>query len=334
MNAKPKVAFISTGGTITSISSLGELDVFEYSSSGRRLDANQMLELFPQGKTVAKLIPVPFETLLSIAISFPHWKRLAQKIDSLVKAHTDLAGVVILHGTSTLEETAFALSLGLKVDIPVVITGAQRPASALSSDAGRNVFNAIRVAASPAAKDLGVLVCLNDEIHAAREVTKTSNGRLQTFKAPDLGPLGHADGDRIVIYRKPLRPTAPNTEFDIQTLEVLPRVDISYSYAGSDGTAIRAFVTAGAKGIVAAAFAPGLLGPEDQAAMELAAQQGVHVVISSRAGSGRVFSPSKMREAGFLQADNLNPQKARILLALALSKTNDSVELQRIFDTY
>lgn len=334
MAKKPKIALISTGGTITSMSTVGELDVFEYSSTGLRLDANQMLEKFHHCKTVADVIAVPFDTLLSTAVSFPEWKRLAQTITDLQVQHPDLSGVVILHGTSSMEETAYALSLTLKTDLPVVLTGAQRPASALSSDAGLNIFNAVRIASAPEAREMGVLISLNDEIHAAREVTKNSNGRLQTFISPDFGALGHADGDRVVFYRKPMRRHNPSTEFDILSMDTLPRVDIAYSYAGDDGVAIKAFMQAGAKGIVAAAFAPGLLNPQEDVAMRDAIQRGVKVVISSRAGSGRTFAPSKSRAAGYIQAENLNPQKARILLALALTVTEDRDQIQRIFEQY
>ena len=292
MTSLPKVALISTGGTITSLSVQGELDMFEYSSTGTRLDAHGMVEKFPQAKTVANIIPVAFDTLLSTAVSFPQWKKLADVIAGLEREHADLAGVVILHGTSSMEETAYALDLGLKTSIPVVITGSQRPASALSSDAGLNIYNAVRVAACAEAKNLGVLVCLNDEIHSAREVTKTSNGRLQTFRSPDFGVLGHADGDRIVFYRAPTRRHTPDTEFDLTHIAVLPRVDIAYSYAGADGVATQAFIDAGARGLVGAAFAPGLLSPEEFVAMEAAVKQGVVVAISSRAGSGRTFAPS------------------------------------------
>jgi L-asparaginase len=267
-------------------------------------------------------------------VSFPHWKKLAEVISTLTDAHPDLAGVVILHGTSSMEETAYALSLGLNTSIPVVLTGAQRPASALSTDAGMNIYNAVRLAACPEARNLGVLICLNDEIQAAREVTKTSNGRLQTFRSPDFGALGHVDGDRIVIYRSPTRRHTPDTEFDLREIAHLPRVDIAYSYAGGDGVAVQAFINAGARGIVGAAFAPGLLSPEEFIAMETAVKQGVAVAISSRAGSGRTFAPSKMRAAGFIQADNLTPQKTRILLAMALTKTQVRAEIQRMFDTY
>jgi L-asparaginase len=325
---------ISTGGTLTTISANGELDLFEYTATGKRLNADEMLQKFPQAKTVANIIPIQFDTLPSTAVSFPHWKKLVLTIEEFLRNTKGPCGVVILHGTATIEETAYALSLTLRTDVPVVITGAQRPASALSSDAGLNIFNAVRVAASPQAYGMGVLVCLNDEIQAAREVSKTSNSRLQTFRSPDFGVLGHADGDRVVFYRKSLRRHNPDVEFDIRALDALPRVEIAYHYAGSDGIATRAFIQAGAQGIVGAAFAPGLLSPEENIAMKEAVAAGVKVVISSRAGSGRTFGPSKIVDAGFIRADNLNPQKARILLALALTKTKDSAEIQRMFEQY
>jgi len=331
---KPKVALISTGGTITSISHLGELDMYEYTSSGNRLTAQAMLEKFPQALTFADVIPVNFDTLPSTALEYPQWQKLVLEIDRLVAEHPDLAGVAILHGTATIEETAYALNLTLKSDIPVVITGAQRPASALSGDAGMNMYNAIRVASCPQARGMGVLVCLNDEINAARDVTKTSTGRLQTFRSADFGALGHADGDKVVFYHKPLRKTAPDTPFDIRHLAKPPRVDIAYSYTGSDGTAVRAFIAAGAQGIVGAAYPPGLLSPQESAAMKEAVDQGVIVALSSRGGSGRVFAPEKVRKLGFLQADNLTPQKARILLCLGLTVTSDPKAIQEMFNTY
>jgi L-asparaginase len=157
---------------------------------------------------------------------------------------------------------------------------------------------------------------------------------MQTFRSPDFGVLGQADGDRVVWYRKPLRKLAPDTEFDIRGLDALPRVDVAYTYAGADGTAVRAFTAAGAKGIVAAGFAPGFVTPGDSAALAEARKAGVIVMQSTRAGSGRVFPTTKLGEAGFIPADNLTPQKARILLALALTKTSDPEEIKRIFATY
>jgi L-asparaginase len=334
MPAKPKVAVIGTGGTITSLSANGPLDLFEYTSSGRMLEADELVERFREVREVADIIPIRFKAIPSTAIAFPEWKALVIAADKATTDHPDLAGIVILHGTATLEETAYALHLTAKVNVPIVVVGAQRPASALSGDAGLNLVNAARVAASPASRGMGVLVCLNDEIQSAREVTKTATARLQTFRSPDFGVLGHADGDAIAYYRQPLRRRAPDTEFDIRGLASLPRVDIALSYAGNDGAATRAFIKAGAKGLVLAAFAPGLLSPAETEAAKEAVAAGLVVVNASRAGSGRVFNPAKTRDAGLLTADNLTPQKARILLALALSKTRDKAEIQRMFATY
>lgn len=334
MSTKSKVAVIGTGGTITSISGIGPLDLTEYSSSGHMLEADQLVARYPEVHTVAEIIPVRFKAVPSTSVGFPEWKALAIAADKAVAEHPDLAGIVILHGTASLEETAYALSLTAKVAVPIVLVGAQRPASALSTDAGLNLVNAVRTAASPDARGMGVLVCLNDEIQAAREVSKTSTARLQTFRSPDFGVLGHADGDRVAFYRRPLRRAAPDTEFDIRGLDALPRVDIAYSYAGNDGTATRAFIAAGARGIVGAAFAPGLVAPAEFEAFKEAVAAGATVVMSSRAGSGRVFAPARLRDAGFLAADNLNPQKARILLALALTRTNDPARIGEIFAAY
>jgi L-asparaginase len=334
MATKPKVAVIGTGGTITSLSGIGPLDLFEYTSSGRMLEADEMVERYADVRQVAEVVPIRFKAIPSTAVAFPEWKAVVLAAEKAVADHPDLAGIVVLHGTATLEETAYALNLTAKVNVPIVVVGAQRPASALSGDAGLNLVNAVRVAGHPASRGLGVLVCLNDEIQAAREVTKTSTARLQTFRTPDFGVLGHADGDAITYYRQPMRRRAPDTEFDIRGLDALPRVDIAYSYAGDDGTAIRAFVAAGAKGIVLAAFAPGLLSPPEMEAAKEAVAAGVVVAASTRAGSGRTFHPQRSREAGFLAADNLTPQKARILLALALTRTSDKAEIARMFATY
>ena len=205
--------------------------------------------------------------------------------------------------------------------MPVVVVGAQRPASALSTDAGLNLVNAVRVAASPEARGLGVLVVLNDEIQAAREVTKTSTLRMQTFRTPDFGVLGHADGDAVAFYRRPLRRCYAGHRVRHPRAGRAAAGRHRLAYAGADGTAVRAFVAAGARGIVSAGFAPGFAPPGDFAALKEAAAQGVVVVQSTRAGSGRTFRGTRLRKAGFLIADNLKPQKARILLALALTVT-------------
>ena len=332
-SAKPRVAFIGTGGTISSLGA-GPFDTLDYGATGNMMQADEILAYFPDVAQWADVTPVRFRAVPSPNIAFPEWQELVRICDRLVAEDPGLAGIVIGHGTATLEETAYALQLTLKVAVPVVLVGSQRPAQALSTDAGLNLANAIRVAASPEARGMGVLTLLNDEIMAARDVTKTSTFRMQTFRTADFGALGHADGDAIAFYRRPLRRGAPDTEFDIRGLDALPRVDISYSYAGSDGTAVRAFLAAGAQGIVSAGFAPGFAGPGDMEPLVQAVKDGVIVVQATRAGSGRTFQGTRLREMGFLIADNLTPQKARILLAMALTVTRDPTEITRIFREY
>jgi L-asparaginase len=319
---RPKVAFIGTGGTISSLG-IHPLELQDYGVHNNRMHAGQIVERFPLVDEIAEVIAVDFKNVPSPEIYFAEWRELAALCHRLVADHPDLAGIVVGHGTATLEETAWVLNLVLKVAVPVVMIGSQRPASGLSTDAAINLLNGVRTAASPDSRGRGVLVLLNDEIQAAREVTKTSNWRLQTFRTPDFGILGHADADRIAYYRRPERRHMPDTEFDI-----------AYAYAGSDGSAMRAFIAAGARGLVSAGFAPGMPPAADLAAMAEAVRQGIVVVQSSRAGSGRIHRSRKLADAGVLTADNLNPQKARLLLALALTRTSDPAEIARIFATY
>ncbi len=330
---KPKVAFIGTGGTISSLG-VHPLELQDYGVHENRMHAGQIVDRFPTVREIAEVIPVDFRNVPSTDIYFAEWQELAMLCAKLAAEHPDLAGIVIGHGTATLEETAYFLNLVLKVPFPVVMIGSQRPASGLSTDAAINLLNGVRVAAAPESRGRGVLLMLNDEIQAAREVTKTSNWRMQTFRTPDFGALGHADADRIAYYRRSERKHMPDTEFDLRGLTALPRVDIVYAYPGSDGTAVRAFVAAGAKGIVSAGFAPGSPPPADLTALTEAVKQGVTVVQSSRAGSGRIFRSKRLTDAGILAGDNLNPQKARLLLALALTKTSEPDEIARMFSIY
>ena len=334
----PKIAVIGTGGTIAS-QGAHPLDVQDYASSGLPLlDAAQLVAGVPDLARVAQVIAVPFSAIPSTAVGFADWQRLVATIATLQVEHPDLAGVVITHGTATMEESAYALSLSLphgrQGDLPVVLTGAQRPFTGLSSDGPMNLVAAVRVAASPAARGLGVLLVMNDEIHAAREVTKTSTGRLQTFRSPDVGVLGHVDADRVSFWRSPTRLVPPAERFDITTIATPPRVDVLYSVAGGDGVAVPAYLAAGARGIVAAAFAPGFTTPAERAALVAAMEQGCVVVLSSRAGSGRSFPARRYAAEGFLNADNLNPQKARILLMLALTRTTDRAEIATLFERF
>jgi L-asparaginase len=330
--SKPKVAVIGTGGTIASIGKT-PLDIYDYGANKTMIEVDEILKLFPEVNDVAEVVPVPYRAIPSPSVGFAEWKELVLKIDELA-ADPDLDGIVITHGTASLEETAYMLHLTMKADLPVVVIGSQRPSSALSTDAGFNLVNGIKVAGHPEARGMGVMTLLNDEIQCAREVTKTSTFRMQTFQSPDFGCLGHADGDGVNFYRRPLRRHAPDTAFDLRTLDALPRVDIVYAYAGGDGVAAEAFVKAGAQGLISAGFAPGFCGPEAEDVFKQAVKDGVTVIQSTRAGSGRVAKTSRSVESGILPGDNLNPQKARILLALALTVTKDPEEISAIFKTY
>jgi L-asparaginase len=333
MPDRPLIAAIGCGGTISSLGR-DSMDVLDYPDFGTKLPIEEVVGRYPEIARVADVLPVPFRSVGSTAIGPPEWLELAAIIHRLAAERSELAGFVIPHGTATLEETAYFLNLALKTDKTVVVVGAQRPASALSSDAGMNLLGAARTASAPAARGLGVLVALNDEIHSAREATKTSTYRLQTFRSPDFGVLGHIDGDGVQIYRQPRRRHAPDTEFDVAGLASLPRVDIAYSYGGADGTVVDALVAAGARGIVSAGLAPGIPASLERIALERARAAGVVIVQSSRAGSGRVAPRRYLDEVGMVAADNLNPQKARILLMLALARTSDVAEIRRMFTVY
>jgi L-asparaginase len=325
---RPHIALIGTGGTISSMGR-GPFDIADYATLNRVMQADELLAFWPQVSEVAEVTPIRFRAVPSTALGPAEWLELARLCAELAKDARGFDGIVITHGTASLEETAYFLSLTNRTDMPVVVVGAQRPSTGLSSDAGMNLANACRVAGDAGARGLGALVLLNDEVHAARDVTKTSTSRLQTFRSADFGCLAHADADRIAWYRRPLRQVGG---FDVAGLPALPRVDIVACYAGADGAAVEAFRAAGAEGLVSSGFAPGFVTPALLEAMERAMREGLPIAASTRAGSGRMFHTTRMREAGFLSADNLTPQKARVLLMLALTRTRERAALQAIFE--
>ncbi len=334
MTSQPRIAVIGTGGTISGVGR-DRLDFYEYGTSGRFMQVEELVAGVPELSRVADIVPVRYKNVGSTHIGPEDWLRLVGLVHATVAADKSVAGVVVTHGTATLEETAYFLNLTIKVPVPVVVVGAMRPSSALGADGGLNLLNAVRVAACPDARGMGVVVVLNDEINAAREVAKTSNFRVQTFVSRDFGILGYADADKVIFYRKPLRRCAPDTEFDVSGLRELPRVDIVPAYAGADAAFVWTAIEAGAKGIVSAGFPSGSPSPAQKVALKEAARAGIAVVQASRAGSGRVIDDKvALREAGFAGADDLTAQKARILLMLALTVTADTDEIRRIFDTY
>src|SRR3954462_6957679 len=329
----PRIAVIGTGGTISSLGA-NSIDVLDYPDFGQKLTSEGLIERFPETRLVADPVPVTFRQVGSTAIGPADWVELRDTIHRIAREDSAIAGFVIPHGTATLEETAFFLNLTLGVAHPVVLVGAQRPASALGTDAGMNLVNALRVAGCAEARGMGVLGVMNDEIHPARDVVKTSTYRVQTFRSLDYGALGHVDGDGPHFYRAPLKSHMPDTPFAGREIGVLPRVDVIYSYAGADGDLVEAADHAGAQGLVSAGFAPGTPSPSQQAAFLAAAKSGIVVVQCSRAFTGRIAPRRRLRETGIVAGEDFSPQKARILLALMLTTTADIGEIQTAFQTY
>lgn len=334
MSNLPKVGLILTGGTIDSVGT-DRLDLAWYIEASKRLGNGELLAQLPELKGIADVEEIPFRRLPSQALTDGDWLDLVRKIHAIFdQGRAD--GIVITHGTNTLEETAYFLNLTLKTDRPVVLVGSMRPSSAISADGYLNVVNAVRVAASPASRSRGCLVVMNDTIFSGRDVTKNSTYRVQAFQSRDLGPLGFADADgKVVYYHSPARKHTLDTEFDVRSAQSLPRVDVVLSYVGADGTMIRAAAAAGAKGIVSAATGAGRPTPlEDEAFDKAHADHNVLMCLCSRVASGRVVRSPGLAKRGFVAADNLQAWKARVLLSLALSKTTEADDIQRMFDTY
>lgn len=308
------------------------LEFLRYATTGEpRLTGKELIEKIPEVNQFAR---VSVESDEFIGFDTPQeLKSLSERMSARLK-DSDIAGVVFTHGTNTIEETAYFMNLTVRSEKPVVIVGAQRPFSTLSSDAPLNLLNAIRVAADPASRGKGTLVMLNDEINAARDVTKANTYRLETFQSRELGILGYADPDRIVFYRAPTRKHTTQSQFDLTRITDIPKVAILYSYTGDDGDLAKAAVAAGAKGLVIAGTGAGHTQNARKVLKELTDMTGVIVVRSARVGAGRVVRDDNWQEPGFVAADNLSPQKARILLQLALTMTTKPDEIQRMFDEY
>ncbi len=330
----PKVGLILTGGTIDSVG-IDRLDLAWYIEANKRLGNGELLARVPELTSIARVKEMPFRRLPSQALVDSDWLDLTRTIHSIFeKGEAD--GIVITHGTNTLEETAYFLNLVLKTDRPVVLVGSMRPSSAISADGYLNLVNAVRVAADPQSVGRGCLVVMNDTIFNARDVTKNSTYRVEAFESRDLGPLGFADADgKVVFYHQPARKHTTQTEFDVRTLNSLPRVDIVLSYVNADGVMIDAAAKAGARGIVSAATGAGRPTPaQDEAFDRVYREHGTIMCLCSRVASGRVVRSPGLKRKGFVASDNLQPWKARILLSLGLTKTTDADDLQRMFDGY
>ncbi len=329
----PRVHMVATGGTISN-------------RDGGRLTAEELARSMPGLERAATLTYEQFLNVASSQISLQQWLQLARRVNELLAADKDLAGVVVTSGTDTLEETAFFLHLTVRDPRPVVVVGSMRNPSTLGYEGAANLLEAVRVAAAPAARGKGVLVVLNDEINSARDVTKTDALRLQTFRSPTHGLLGVVDRDRVVFFREILQKHTAKSEFDVSSLTALPRVDVVMVYQGATADVIKAIVDLGAKGIVMATAGAGATSGDQNAGLEYAAEKGVFVVTATRTGAGRIApgggggagttpTPAQLRRRAFsISSEDHTPVKSRILLMLALAKTQNRDEIQRIFSEY
>ncbi|MGH9140087.1 MAG: asparaginase [Vicinamibacterales bacterium] len=329
----PKVRLVATGGTISN-------------KTGGRLTAEELVQSMPGLERYARPEFEQFSNLASSELTLDQWLALAKRLNQIFAAEPDIAGLVVTSGTDTLEELAYFLDLTVRSDKPVVVVGSMRNPSTLGYEGAANLLEGFRVAASPEARGKGALVVLNDEINAAREVTKTDALRLNTFQTRGYGILGVVDADRVAFYRSSLKRHTAHSEFDITAVAKLPRVDVLLVYQGADGDLIKAAADAGAKGIVVAGAGAGATSGTQQDGIDYATKKGVFVVTTTRTGAGRIAAgrggrgrrggsgppPDEIRHR--IAGEDLAPVKARLLLMLALTRTADPAEIQRMFTEY
>ena len=327
----PNVVVLATGGTIAGAAAS---DVQAGYTSGQ-VGVEQLLAAVPQAKKLANMRGEQISNIGSQDMNDEVWMKLATRINELT-AMPDVAGVVITHGTDTIEETAYFLNLVVRSRKPVVLTAAMRPSTALSADGPLNFYNAVAVAANPNATGKGVMVVVNDWIHGAASLTKTSTTAVQTFLSPVSGLIGTVAYGNVEWYRGPVGKNTTTSEFTVDKNTVLPRVDIIMAYENMDGALIHASARDGAKGIVIAGVGNGNMTKAALDACSEEAKKGVVCVRSSRVATGQVGRNVEVDDdkMGTVASLGLNPQKARVLLRLALTKTNDPSRIQRFFDEY
>src|SRR5438445_3194175 len=329
----PNVMVLATGGTIAG-SGASSTTVVGYTAATVGIET--LLNAVPELKTVANVKGEQVFQIASENMNNDYWLKLAKRVNTLL-AQDDVDGIVITHGTDTIEETSYFLDLVVKSRKPVVIVGAMRPATAISADGPINLYNAATLAGIQDAVGKGVLVVLNDQINGARDVTKTNTANTDTFRNWEFGFMGYMQDNAPHFYRVSTRKHTADTEFDVSKLDALPQVDIVYGYASMNRVAVDAFVAAGDKAIVHAGVGDGSLArPAVEPALIEARKKGVIIVRSSRVGNGIVArnGEAKDDDLDFVVSDTLNAQKARILLMLALTRTSDTKEIQRMFYMY
>lgn len=328
---KANVVIIGTGGTIAGAGA-SATNTAAYQSAVVPVD--KIIASVPE---ISKIANVKGEQIFQIGSeSFNNERllKLGKRVAALLK-QADVDGIVITHGTDTIEETAYFLNLTLKSDKPVVVVGSMRPGTALGADGALNLYDAVLVASNPASRGKGTLVVLNDEIHTGRDVTKTNTFKTETFRSP-FGPLGYVVEGRTLFYRLPARPHTLQTQWDIDKIDTLPEVAVVYAYGNVNPASVDAAVRNGAKAIVYAATGNGSVGDYMVEPLKAARANGVQIVRASRTGSGVVVRNAEQPDDKYdwIVTDDQLPQKARILMALGLTQTNDTKALQQLFWRY
>lgn len=329
---KPRVVILATGGTIAGA---GASVANSASYQAAKVPVDKLIAGVPELKNLADVRGDQVFQIASESFTNEHLITLGKRVAALAR-QADVDGIVITHGTDTLEETAFFLNLVLKTDKPVVVVGSMRPGTAMSADGMLNLYNAVAVAGSKDAAGKGVLVTMNDEIHTGRDVSKAVNIKTEAFKSP-WGPLGMIVEGKTYWFRAPAKRHTTGTEFDIDSLDKLAPVDIAYGYGNASPTAYKAFAEGGARAVIHAGTGNGSVSGAVVPSLQELRGKGVQIIRSSRVvGGGFVLRNAEQPDDKYdwVVAHDLNPQKARILAAVALTRTQDSKELQRMFMEY
>ncbi len=319
--AQAKVHILTTGGTIAS------------RSDAPMVDGPQLVQAVPRLLDYAEISVEEFSKIGSSKMKPENWLNLAQRIQEIIQEKPDLASIIITHGTDTMEETAFFLNLVAKTEIPIVIVGSMRSSNEISADGPANLLNAVRVSISEQARGKGVLVVLNENISAGRDLLKMNNRRVETFEANSLGYLGFADPDTIIFYRTPTKPHTIQSDFNLQNIAQFSKIDIVQDFAGFDPEILELLGQRDIDGLVISSFAGGRMSYGMLEGLEKLKNRNFPIVIASSVRGGRIIG-KPYADQGWIISPDLPANKARILLMLALTNDHDKKEIQQIFDTY
>lgn len=326
---KPHVYIIATGGTIAGAAGSAAVTV---GYKAGELTVEQLIASVPELGSLARLTGEQLCNIDSKDMQEEIWLRLAKRVHEVAK-RKDVDAIVITHGTDTMEETAYFLQKVLHTDKPVVLTAAMRPATAISADGPMNLWEAVRTAADKSSAQRGVLVVMNGQINSAETVTKTNTQTLQSFQSLGSGPAGIIAGGKIFWRQRPSSAGTKISDLSLQHVSQLPKVRIIYGYVGGDdGLFLKAALDDGAKGIVYAACGNGSIPERMESMLQKAVASGVMVVIGSRCKEGIVLLPEELKKEHFISSGTLSPQKAKILLQLALVKSDSVADIQEIYE--